>query len=512
MNLRFVVHVVGKDIRRFWWMIALTLALLARLVHFDSMRGFATPGSDEGWLNILLPLAWSFLIALAVLQDPAIGDTPFWATVPCRWTSLLAAKAAFIALVIHVPYFIASCWILASRGFTPLEYIPDLFYRQLVLLALTLASLALATIVRNVTQFMVIAVALATMVTAPFMRLGTDTAEIHHIREILALPVLALTACCIAVMQYGWRRTFAARLTGSIAILVVAVIWWLPLERFEGIQAALSSAPDGFTTPSIRLATGLEPPVEMRALSIPFQPLAASVAIPIVMTDLRENTHLRSPQAELVFIDSAGNRYPTQWTSAQRPAGLRDLPCCTNLIPWWLILGIKPAGYEQIKNVPVSLQGTMYIDYYRPAAAASVHLGKSVGIAGGLQCSVDVPIRDNPAEESLRAECESPNPLPPVQVKLSDPAGGREWEQYIGSSYTVMSYPAGTWLSPIYRHETSFSLTDEEHYRPLGAHWLLPREIVQSVRISLVAEFPEGSQVVSYRIPGITLNRYLVKQ
>lgn len=511
MNLRFVMHVLRKDLRRFWWMIALTLALLARLVHFDAMRGFATPGNDEGWLNILLPLAWSFLIALAALQDPAIGDTPFWATVPCRWTSLLAAKAAFIALVIHLPYFVASAWILVSRGFSPLEYLPDLLYRQLVLLALTLASLALATMVRNVTQFMVIAVALATMAAAPSMGSGRETTEIHHIREMLALPVLALAALWIAVAQYGWRRTFAARLTGSIVILAAAVIWWLPRERFDGIQSALSSAPTGFIAPSIHLAAGLEPPEDMRGLSLPFQPLATSVAIPIVMTDLRENTHLRSPQAELVFIDPAGNRYPMQWTSAQPPYGQREVPCCKNLIPWWLVLGIKPVGYEQIRNVPVSLQGTMYVDYYRPSAAASVQLGKSVVIAGGLQCSVDVPIRDNPAEESLRAECESPNPLPPVQVKLSDPAGGREWEQYIGSSYTMMSYPAGAWLSPVYRHETSFSLTDEEHYRPVGAHWLLPREIVQSVRISLVAEFPEGSKVVSYSVPGIALDRYLVK-
>src|SRR5579863_10327337 len=106
MNLRLVWHIFKKDARRLWWLIALTLALSARLVHFDSMRDFATPGSEEGWLNILLPLAWSFLIALAMLEDPAESDTPFWVTVPCRWPSLLAAKAVFIVIVIHVPYLV----------------------------------------------------------------------------------------------------------------------------------------------------------------------------------------------------------------------------------------------------------------------------------------------------------------------------------------------------------------------------------------------------------------------
>src|SRR5258707_12526012 len=103
MNLRFIWHIFRKDTRRLWWVIALTLALPARLAHQDSWRGVATPDIEEGWLNILLPLAWSFLIALVVLEDPAVGEAPFWATVPCRWPSLLTAKAVFVAAFVHVP-------------------------------------------------------------------------------------------------------------------------------------------------------------------------------------------------------------------------------------------------------------------------------------------------------------------------------------------------------------------------------------------------------------------------
>ena len=147
MNLRFIRHIIGKDLRRLWWVIGLTLALLARLAHFDSLRAFATPGSDEGWLNILLPLAWSFLIALALLEDPVVADTPFWVTVPCKWQSLLAAKAVFVVMVVHVPYLVACAYILHARGFSPSEYLAALLYKQLAILALTSASLALATVV-----------------------------------------------------------------------------------------------------------------------------------------------------------------------------------------------------------------------------------------------------------------------------------------------------------------------------------------------------------------------------
>ena len=507
MNLRFVRHIVLKDVRRLWWLIALTLLLLARLVHFDSWRGDATPGSDEGWLNILLPLAWSFLIALAVLEDPVVGETPFWATVPCRWTSLLAAKSAFIALVIHLPYFIACVWILESRGFPFANSLPDLLYRQLALLALTLTSLGLATTVRNVTQFMVCAVALATMVTAPSMSLPRDPAEIQRIREILALPVVAIAASWIAFAQYGGRPTSVSRLTGIGAILIAAIIWWLPRTDFYGIQAVLFSAPATAGAPSVRLVAELTPPDEIRGRSLPLAFNRASVAVPLIVSGLRNNVHARMIEPGPSIVDSGGARYGLEPTAPARGVS----PCCTNMIPSWQILSIEPAVFKRIASEPVTLEGRMFVDYYRPAQPVQAALEKVIVVAGGPRCSANVPLRDNPSDEGLRVECESPDPLPRIQVKLSDPVN-REWEQYLGSSYTQMSYPSGAWLSPVYRQETTLLLTDEEHYRPEGGRWAVPREVVRSVKIILQAEEPEGVAIVPYRIPDIRLNEFQVKQ
>jgi hypothetical protein len=508
MNLRLVWHIFRKDARRLWWLIALTLALLARLYHFDSVRSFAVPGIDEGWLNVLQPLAWSLLIALAVLQDPVAGDTPFWATLPCRWPSLLAAKALFIAAAIHLPYFIASAGILYARGFAPVDYLPDLLYQQFALLALTLGSLALATLVRNVTQFMVVAVAMTTAVAAPSMGWNQDPPAIHHVRELLGFPVVVIAGACIAMVQYASRRNLVARVSGLAAIAIVAIIWWMPRDRIYGIQAAMSPAPASVGTPSMQLARGLEPPDTLRGRLLPLHFDKASIAVPILVSGLRDNARVRFPQTGPVLVEPSGNRVEAEPTSLQR--GMN--PCCGNLIPSWQILSIAPAAYERIRNEQVILQGRFFVDYYRPTAPVAVTIGNSVAIAGVAICSVDIPVRDDPNFEGLRVECESPNPLPPIEVTLSDANGNREWKQYLGSSMTLMSYPSGAWLSPMDRRETTFAFTDEQHYNAFGGKWLVPRDVVQSVRITVTAELPEGIRVVDYSIPGIRPVDYQVKQ
>ena len=507
MNLRFVWHIFKKDARRLWWMIALTLALLGRLVHFDSLRVYATPGSEEGWLNILLPLAWSFLIALAMLEDPAESDTPFWATVPCKWPSLLAAKAVFVAIVIHVPYLVACAVILQSRGFPPAEYLTVLFSRQLVLLAITTASVGLAAVVRNVTQFMALAILLATAITAPYMGWDRDGANIAHIRHILAFTVAALAACWIAIAQYARRNTFLSRQLGIGVILIVAAIWYLPQQRFYGLQSALYPPPTTAGELSVHLADRLEPPPELRGVTLPLQFGAASVGVPIVMNGLRDHTHVRLEPGPWM-LDAAGNRYP-----ADRAGGWRGMdPCCANRIPSWQILSLAPADYERIKNSPVTIYGRYFVDYYRPLDPVIVHYGSTVAVAGVGNCAADMLIRDNPSDESLQVECESPNELPPIEVKLLELEGNRKWSQFMnGAGGTLMSYPAGAWLSPVSRRETNFRLTDEEHYMPLGVQWLVPREIVQNVQISLAPELPEGAALIDYKLPGLKLSQFAIK-
>ena len=338
---------------------------------------------------------------------------------------------------------------------------------------------------------MVVAIALATAVAAPSMAWEADEPAVRHIREILAFPVVTIVACLIAMAQYASRRIAAPRIAGAVAVLIVAVIWLSPGEDFYGIRAAIYPAPATAGNLSVHLVDGLEPPEDIRGRSLPIRFDKASVAIPIVVSGLRDNARVRFVEPDLV--DADGKLYRAEPTGLGRDA----LPCCRNLIPWWQVLGIDPAVFEQIKNRTIEAQGGMFVEYYRIAGPVAASIGKSIVAAEAGRCSADIPVRDNPADEALRVECESPTRLPAVNVKLTDSAGGREWNQYLGSSHTLMSYPAGTWLSPMDRSEISFRLTDEEHYNPLGGQWLVPREVVQSVRITIAPEIPEGARADS---------------
>jgi hypothetical protein len=128
--VRQVWHIFKKDARRLRWEVAATLGLLAWVAHLDRWRSDWTPGFAEGWLNVLLPLAWCYLVGLAVLQDPVVGDREFWLALPCRWRSMMGAKALFVLCFIHLPYLLAQAGILAARGFSPVTYFPLLLWKQ----------------------------------------------------------------------------------------------------------------------------------------------------------------------------------------------------------------------------------------------------------------------------------------------------------------------------------------------------------------------------------------------
>ena len=66
--MKMLLHTLRKDVRRLWPAALLSLVLLAMLTRADRWRFDTMIGSTEGWLNLVLPLAWACLIALSVLE------------------------------------------------------------------------------------------------------------------------------------------------------------------------------------------------------------------------------------------------------------------------------------------------------------------------------------------------------------------------------------------------------------------------------------------------------------
>src|SRR5207249_3106861 len=143
----------------------------------------------------------------------------FWVTMPVQWGSLIAAKALFVVAFIHLPDIAADATILAVRGFRPSELIAALFGKQLLLIAaLTLPSVAIATLVRNTAQFMLSAIVTAAgvvFVNGGFALISPPWTPSDQGRLDLALAILATTSLSVVVLQFARRWTKLAR---SIAI------------------------------------------------------------------------------------------------------------------------------------------------------------------------------------------------------------------------------------------------------------------------------------------------------
>jgi len=499
MSPRLAWHIFRKDARRWWWMIALTLALVGRLTWLDAGRHYAVTGSEDGWLYLLLPLTWSFLIALTVMEDPVPGEGPFWMTAPCGWRPVLAAKTMFLAAFIHAPYFIGCCVIVQMRGFSPLECLPELFYKQVALLALTLPSLAIACVVRNAAQFMMIVIVLATAVAAPPML--RDRSAAQDVRIALLMLVMVVAGAAIALRQYRLRLTMQGRWTGGAAVVVAAVIWWLPGQSFYGLWAAVS-------------------PATTRSLSIRYSPAARDanhdsfgyadrrvVWIPIDTGEYHGEVQLE--QGSLLLLDSAGLSY----RAAVRPNPTRVDPLvaqiCCGVHPQWQVILVGPDLLRRIGDGPVTLRGMALAQYHgssRTTWMGAEH-GQAVPHLG--HCSSDIQWGDgNPNNANLHVECESPHRLPYLYVTVADPAKGREWHEGLTIQDESVSFLRGAWLSPIQRRDTYFSSTDESRYLQPGGKWGIPRDELTSVRIGITPGIPGGSRIVRYQISDIRLRDF----
>ena len=499
MNRRLAWHILRKDARRWWWMIALTLLLLGRLTWLDAGRHYVVTGSEEGWLYLLLPLAWSFLIALTVIDDPVLAEAPFWMTLPCGWQPVIAAKSIFAAVFIHLPYFIGCCAIVQARGFSPFDCLPEVLYKQMALAALTLPSLAIASLVRNVPHFMMIVVALATAVAAPSIL--PDRSVAQDIRVLLLMLVIVTAGAVIAFRQYRLRLTSQARWIGGAALAVAVVIWWLPGESFYGLWAAVSPAP------TESLSVHLVP--EAHAPS--YAPFSygdrTGVWIPIEVRGYRGQVEL--DQASAVLTDSGGHSYKAavHQDLTERDALVAQI--CCNVHPQWQAILIEPDLLRRMGDGAVTLRGVALAEYHRNSDTKWLPVKEDQFVPNVGRCSSDIQWGDgNPNNAKLHVECESPHRLPLVDVTVAHPGQNREWHDGVTGKDAFVSYLRGSWLSPIERRDTYYSATTEESFSRPGGKWSIPWDELSSVRIAITPGIAEGSRIVRYEIPNVRLQQF----
>jgi hypothetical protein len=501
MNRRLAWRIFRKDVRRWRWMIALTLLLLARLTWLDAGRHYAATGAEDGWLYLLLPLAWSLLIALTVMDDPVLGEAPFWMTLPCGWRPVLAAKAMFAAGVIHLPYLIGCAAIVQARGFSPFECLPELFYKQAALAALTIPSLAIACVVRNAAHFMMIVIILATAVMAPSILPERSAAQ--DVRIALLMLVVAIAGVVIARRQYRLRLTAQARWIGGAALAVTVMIWWLPRESFYGLLAAVSHAPqESF---SVRLVPAARPPSQ----ALFSDGRRRAVWIPIEVSGYGGQVEL--DQASLVLTDSDGKSYKA--AVHREPSGMGPLlaEICCGVSPRWQTILIGSDLLRRIGDGSVTLRGVALAEFHRNSNTVWLPVERAQLVPEVGRCSSDIQWGDgNLNNAKLHVECESPHRLPPLDVTVAHPARNLEWHNGVTDEDQFVSYLRGSWLSPIERRDIYYSAATEENFSRLGGKWWIPSDELPSVQIAITPRTPEGNRIVRYEIPNIRLKDFEV--
>jgi hypothetical protein len=509
-----ILHILKKDVRRLWPHAIATLVLLAAMARQDRWRSDWLVGSTEGWLNLLLPLAWAFLIGLVMEQEPLVGDRQFWTTRPYQRHVLFSAKALFAVTFIHVPYLLASCYVVLLRGFSPILYFPHLLWQQLLLAgALTLPAMALAALVRNFTHFILETVAVAA--TAIFVSgslsnyYRTPGALLGDVRSQLIIVLVAGVSIAVLWMQYSRRRLLISRVVGiSGAVLACAIFGYLMPQTAFALRSTLDPAPSQIT-----LQISHHGKTPWRGWTM--DPLTVrSLLVPVAFSGVPEELGYHAYTLWTEVIGSSGERFRT--TARQRYAPSRSIALSgmfwrsfpEDQAAIWLLLHFGRTVYERLSNTPVTVRGEIAVTVYRLGGTTWMPTGIRQSVPGVGLCESVVAEGGYVGQRQLKVECESPGDLPSVtRIRLWHPGSGEDWKSQVGFG-SFISISSMAWLSPIDRRQTVFTLTGAPRQGP-GSEWLVPAEYISTAKISITPEEIVGYRLVRYEFSNLSLRDYL---
>ena len=508
--MHLVLLTLRKDARRLWPAVAVALALLALLARTDRWRADPMIGATEGWLNLLLPMAWACLIALAVLEEPLTGDRHFWLTRPHRWPALLAAKVLFAVLFVHLPAMLADAYILASRGFSPIGYLPQLAEKQLFLAAaITLPAMALASLVSSFTHFMLLLFAVAAaalFVGGGFRSMPFWMRPPDHLRGDLTILVACIAAIAIVWLQYRRRKAIVSRVAAIAAALCTGTLFGYVPETFDyRLRAALHPAP--------ALSLGieqrpLEPPRFIGTLR------RDTVAIPVALSGVPAGVLCRIGAASISLRTSDGQSYhnlpfpgPNQYDQVSLAGRIYRFPYDSDDGSLWLTLDFPRSVYERLMNQHARVAGQMVVTFYRKGETTWMPLNRPVFASGVGLCSAAIR-EDQWTAGRVIVLCESPRDLPQTtRVTLSIPQIGREWHQQLRDYGNPSTGPHWAWLSPLDRANTFFNISDPRT-RLYQYYVEVPLEHVDQAKIGITPEILNGYSIVNFDFPDVPLSSY----
>jgi hypothetical protein len=483
-----ILVIFKKDVRHLWWQIGVMLALLAAVGCLDARRAEVTPGIVEGLLNLVIPLVWACLIAQAVQGEALVGDREFWMTRPYRWPRLLAAKALFAVLVVHAPSFATDAAILVAHGFNPIEALPHLLEKQLLLAAgLTFPAMALAVVVSNLTQFVVgIPVLLATLTLSSSFQ---PHFAFDRIRFSAALALLAPAAVSIVLLQYGRRRTGWARILAGATVLAAGLlIALISFSQAFALEVAIHPAAN------VPRAMTLAAP-DSRQVHGPFS-RRVFTELPFTVSGLPAADWCWLNPLFMEIAASNGVRYEYRPPQA-------DFDVATSAVEHgkvMFMLGLRHAAYDRIKDSRVTISGTAALRIYQRGQAIQLSLGATRDVPGAGRCSY-MFVEGLYEAGWLTVSCESPSrDLMTAGINIHEESmlGLRPAVRTHGSNASPT--PLVAWLSPLQRLVQTNEIRVPDNRTS--------SEMLAGTTVVIVPQRPTGYATVAFKAADIDLREY----
>jgi hypothetical protein len=371
------LHIFRKDARHLRLEIAGAILLLLFLIltGVQTWEGLQERGgprnSSEGFLSVLLPVAWSLLIARAIQTEALPGDRHFWLTRPYSRAGLALSKALFIAAFICLPFLLAQAAIIVLDGLPLISNLGGLLWNQaLISLFLLLPVAAIAAITRNLAQFLPAVILTAGLLAGPVGG-HRSLGALEWIRSSLGLFVAALIAALVLWRQYRLRRSGNTALlaAGGIAIGLILYLSF-PRSVAFALQSRVIGSPDSRF--ALRLAEAGPRRVETQA-SNRYRQL---VALPIAVAGA-------DPQD--LHVESSNITFKTLSGITRRSRARVDV------IEQKLVhkTSLDRAFFDAAKNSPVSVRAEFYLTQFGHARSVDAPLdGTPVYITGPGQCGV----------------------------------------------------------------------------------------------------------------------------
>lgn len=407
----------------------------------------------EALVDLLLPVAWWYLITALVHQEPLPGDRQFWVTRPYSWKSLLAAKLVFIFLFVNLTLAVGDCLILTAHGFSAAAQWKSLLWRQIPFTAAVLIPpLALGALTRNLSQVIIalLLVILRIVVNSiPFeTAIPGGSSAVAWTDATISTVVFLIALAAIILIQYRRRLTWLAR-TLAVAFVIlpgfsIPVRWQLDWQARVKPPSLDGSAIKIVFNPGRAPRT---PPATVPKLKL------VSVALPVAVNGSPDGVEFVSRLATLAIRD---NGRPTWSTDGEGATLERDKT------GYWETIFIPAAAFASTRSKPVTVRMTAVVSAFRKTEfRAPLETGPvpvpDVGICESVR----------PMLQFLTVTCRSAFRSPPrIRIHADYPGGdardpsGRSREQVTGD-LSDSPFPAELSLSPVRKSEV-FSLAENE--------------------------------------------------